>query len=110
MKRFKHALIAAWAAAAFGGSAAAKETIVIGDVSWEASHAVANVLKVVIESKLGAEVKIIPADQAAIFAAMGGLRVAGDDGACGLFEVAAEEGAEGGAVLEAGVVRSAYLE
>ena len=70
MKRFKHALIAAWAAAAFGGSAAAKETIVIGDVSWEASHAVANVLKVVIESKLGAEVKIIPADQAAIFAAM----------------------------------------
>jgi glycine betaine/proline transport system substrate-binding protein len=71
VKRFQHALIAAWAAALLGGNAAmAKETIVIGDVSWEASHAVSNVLKVVIESRLDADVKIIPADQAAIFAAM----------------------------------------
>ena len=70
MKRFQHALIAAWAAAILGGNAMAKETIVIGDVSWEASHAVSHVLKTVIENRLGADVKIIPADQAAIFAAM----------------------------------------
>jgi glycine betaine/proline transport system substrate-binding protein len=70
VRRFQHALMAAWAAALLGGNAMAKETIVIGDVSWEASHAVSNVLKVVIESRLGADVKIIPADQAAIFAAM----------------------------------------
>lgn len=70
MKSFKHALIAAWAAVTLVGPAAAKETVVIGDVNWEASHVVANVLKVVIESRLDADVKIVPADQAAIFASM----------------------------------------
>lgn len=52
------------------GSASAREAIVIGDVSWEGSHAISNVLKLVIEQKLDTDVKIIPADQAAIFAAM----------------------------------------
>ena len=70
MKSFKHALIAAWAAATLSGPVAAKETIVIGDVNWEASHVVSNVLKAVIESRLDADVKIVPADQAAIFASM----------------------------------------
>lgn len=53
-----------------GGAVKAKETIVIGDVSWDASHVISHVLKTVIEEKLDAQVKIIPADQAAIFAAM----------------------------------------
>lgn len=52
------------------GTASAKETIVIGDVSWEASRAISHVLKRVIEDNLDAKVQIIPADQAAIFAAM----------------------------------------
>jgi len=62
VKRFHRTLIAAWAAAALGCTATAKETVVIGDVNWEASHAVSNVLKTVIETRLGADVKIIPAD------------------------------------------------
>lgn len=71
MNLFQQALIAAWAAAALiSGQAQARETIVIGDVNWEASHVVSNVLKTVIEKRLGADVKIIPADQAAIFASM----------------------------------------
>jgi len=63
-------LIGACAAGCLAVSAHAKETIVIGDVSWDASHAISNVLKVVIEQKLDADVKIIPADQAPMFAAM----------------------------------------
>lgn len=68
MKRLT--ISAALVAACFSGSALARETVVVGDVSWEASHAISNVLKVIIEEKLDADVKIIPADQAAIFAAM----------------------------------------
>ena len=70
MKRFTFTVGAALVAASIAGSAMAKETIVIGDVSWEASHAISNVLKFIIETKLDADVKIIPADQAAIFASM----------------------------------------
>jgi glycine betaine/proline transport system substrate-binding protein len=47
----------------------ARETIVVGDVSWDASHAVSNVLKVIIEDKLGADVKIVPAEGMSPFAA-----------------------------------------
>ena len=70
MNRFTFTFTAALMAASFAGVASAKETVVIGDVSWEASHAISNVLKVIIESKLDADVKIIPLDQAALFAAM----------------------------------------
>jgi glycine betaine/proline transport system substrate-binding protein len=70
VNRFNFALTAALFAASFTEIAIARETVVIGDVSWAASHAISNVLKVVIESKLDADVKIVPADQAAIFAAM----------------------------------------
>lgn len=55
---------------ALPAAAIARETVVIGDVSWDGSHAISHVLKVVIEQKLDASVKIILADQAAIFAAM----------------------------------------
>lgn len=70
MKRFAYTVTAALVATCLAGNAQARETVVIGDVSWEASHAISNVLKVIIESKLDADVKIVPADQAAIFAAM----------------------------------------
>ncbi len=60
------------AAVALAASSAlqAKETITIGEVSWDASLAIENVLKVVMEENLGVEVQIIAADQAAIWAAM----------------------------------------
>lgn len=70
MMKLNYLLAGLMAAVCLAGPASAKETIVIGDVSWEASHAISNVLKLVIEQKLDADVKIIPADQAAIFAAM----------------------------------------
>lgn len=69
MKRILLALTAALAVAT-AAPAMAKEQIVIGEVSWDAARAISNVLKVVIEERLGADVKIIAADQAAIFAAM----------------------------------------
>jgi len=68
--KLKNVLAGAFVAGCLVTSASAEETIVIGDVSWDGSHAICNVLKVVIEQKLGAHVKIMPADQAAIFAAM----------------------------------------
>lgn len=68
--KLRNVLAGLLAAGCLATSAVAKETIVIGDVSWEASHAISNVLKVIIEQKLDANVKIIPADQAAVFAAM----------------------------------------
>lgn len=49
---------------------AAKETVVIGEVSWDASLAIENVLKVLMEKHLDVDVKIISADQAAIWSAM----------------------------------------
>lgn len=49
---------------------AAKETVVIGEVSWDASLAIENVLKNVMEKHLDVDVEIIAADQAAIWAAM----------------------------------------
>jgi len=48
----------------------AKETIVIGEVSWDASLAIENVLKTIMEENLNVDVEIIAADQAAIFSAM----------------------------------------
>ncbi|MEP0071080.1 MAG: glycine betaine ABC transporter substrate-binding protein [Marinomonas sp.] len=48
----------------------AKETIVIGEVSWDASLAIENVLKVIMEDKFNVDVEFIAADQAAIWAAM----------------------------------------
>lgn len=48
----------------------AKETIVIGEVSWDASLAIENVLKVIMEENLNVDVEIIAADQAAIWSAM----------------------------------------
>lgn len=51
-------------------AAQAKETIVIGEVTWDASLAIENVLKVVMEEHLDVDVEIIAADQAAIWAAM----------------------------------------
>lgn len=63
-------LIALFALAGLSCTTLAKETIVIGDVSWDASHVISQVLKTVAESKLDVKVKIIPADQAAIFSAM----------------------------------------
>lgn len=50
--------------------AQAKETITIGEVSWDASLAIENVLKAVMESHFDVDVNIIAADQAAIWAAM----------------------------------------
>ena len=60
------------AALVLGASSAAqaKETITIGEVSWDASLAIENVLKVVMEKNLDVNVEIIAADQAAIWAAM----------------------------------------
>ncbi|MGK0445822.1 MAG: glycine betaine/proline transport system substrate-binding protein [Bermanella sp.] len=48
----------------------AKETIVIGEVSWDASLAIENVLKVVMEKNFNVDVEIMSADQAAIWSAM----------------------------------------
>ncbi|MBY4675368.1 ABC transporter substrate-binding protein [Marinobacterium arenosum] len=55
---------------AAASSAQAKETIRIGEVSWDASLAIENVLKVVMEENLDVDVEIIAADQSAIWAAM----------------------------------------
>ena len=49
---------------------AAKETVVIGEVSWDASLAIENVLKIIMEQHLNVNVEIIAADQAAIWSAM----------------------------------------
>ncbi|MGR0278226.1 ABC transporter substrate-binding protein [Marinomonas dokdonensis] len=50
--------------------AVAKETIVIGEVSWDASIAIENILKVIMEENFDVDVEIIAADQAAIWSAM----------------------------------------
>ncbi|MFT5719720.1 MAG: glycine betaine/proline transport system substrate-binding protein [Motiliproteus sp.] len=49
---------------------AAKETIVIGEVSWDASLAIENVLKNVMEKHLDVNVEIMAVSQAAIWSAM----------------------------------------
>ncbi len=54
----------------FSQGLSAKETIVIGEVSWDASLAIENVLKSIIEDKFDVDVEIISADQAAIWSAM----------------------------------------
>ena len=54
----------------FAQGVAAKETVVIGEVSWDASLAIENVLKTVMEKHLDVDVEIISADQAAIWSAM----------------------------------------
>lgn len=51
-------------------TAVAKETVVIGEVSWDASLAIENVLKNIMEEHLNVDVEIISADQAAIWSAM----------------------------------------
>jgi len=51
-------------------AAQAKETITIGEVSWDASLAIENVLKTVMEEHFDVEVEFVAADQAAIWAAM----------------------------------------
>ncbi|MCX4029474.1 ABC transporter substrate-binding protein [Endozoicomonas sp. SM1973] len=50
--------------------AAAKDTIVIGEVSWDASLAIEQVLKQVMEKHLDVNVKIVATDQSAIWASM----------------------------------------
>jgi glycine betaine/proline transport system substrate-binding protein len=60
----------ALAFAGVAGSAAAAERIVIGELNWTGAIAVENVLKVVLEDYLDAEVEIIPADAPVMFAAM----------------------------------------
>ena len=57
---------------AFGatGMPAAKEKVVIAELSWDGGLAIAHVLKTIIETKLDGEVDLILADQPVILAAM----------------------------------------
>ena len=48
----------------------AKETIAIGDLSWDASHAIGHILKAVIETKLGADAKVVPGKKGDMFDGM----------------------------------------
>jgi glycine betaine/proline transport system substrate-binding protein len=51
-------------------SALAADEVVLGELSWDGSRAISYVLKEVIESRLGTEVRIVQAEPAVIFAAM----------------------------------------
>ncbi len=52
------------------GMPAAKEKVVIAELSWDGALAIAHVLKTIIETELNGEVDLILADQPVIFAAM----------------------------------------
>jgi glycine betaine/proline transport system substrate-binding protein len=47
-----------------------RERVVIGEVTWDGGLAIAHVLKIVLETKLGVEVELILADQPVILSAM----------------------------------------
>lgn len=65
------ALLAACAlSTTLAAPASAKTAVTIGELTWDEPRAVAAVLKAVLEQKLDAEVSLVAADQAAIFAAM----------------------------------------
>lgn len=52
------------------GIAGAKEKVVVGELNWTAAIAIQNILKVVIEDRLGADVEFVRGDSASIFAGM----------------------------------------
>ncbi len=49
---------------------ASSETIALGQRDWEGSRAITHVLKVILETRLGHQARIVPSDDATIFAAM----------------------------------------
>ena len=53
-----------------GGAVSAKEKVVIADMNWTGAIAIANVLKVIMEKYLDAEVEFTFADDTVVFAAM----------------------------------------
>ena len=53
-----------------GGAVAAKDKVVIADMNWTGAIAISNVLKVVMETYLDAEVEFILADDTVVFQAM----------------------------------------
>ena len=69
-KALKTVALAAALGLGLSQGAVAKEKVVIGEVSWDASLAIENVLKTVMERHLDVDVEIIAADQAAIWASM----------------------------------------
>lgn len=53
-----------------GNSALAAEKVNIGEPSWVGAKAIANVIKVVVEERIGGEANLVPGNNAAIFEAM----------------------------------------
>ena len=70
MNNFQRSMGVVLVTGLFSGNLIARETIVIGDQAWEGAHAISNVLKVVIEEKLDATVRIVNSDQNIVFAGM----------------------------------------
>jgi glycine betaine/proline transport system substrate-binding protein len=53
-----------------GAHASAKESITIGELSWDGARGIQSVLKLVMEERLGVDVKIVAVDQPLIFMSM----------------------------------------
>ena len=53
-----------------GGNALAAESVKIGAPNWTGAQAIANLIKVVVEDKIGAEAELVPGSNATIFQAM----------------------------------------
>ncbi|MCY6382065.1 glycine betaine ABC transporter substrate-binding protein [Hoeflea prorocentri] len=71
----KRLILAACFAATTSLSAhAASDTVMIGEPSWPGAKIIANLIKVVIEEKLGGQAELVPGTNPVIFAAMDGGR------------------------------------
>ncbi|WP_136659389.1 glycine betaine ABC transporter substrate-binding protein [Nitratireductor sp. XY-223] len=70
----KKLMLAALFAASTSLSAQAADTVMIGEPSWPGAKIIANLIKVVIEEKLGGEAELVPGTNPVIFAAMDGGR------------------------------------
>jgi glycine betaine/proline transport system substrate-binding protein len=70
MKRIALSLSALMAVGLMSGPALAAEQVSIGVPSWTGAQAIANLLKVVVEEKIGGQAKLVPGNNATIFQAM----------------------------------------
>ena len=72
----KRLILAACLAATTSLSAhAASDTVMIGEPSWPGAKIIANLIKVVIEEKLGGQAELVPGTNPVIFAAVPGTLV-----------------------------------
>jgi glycine betaine/proline transport system substrate-binding protein len=70
MKRIALSLSALMAVGVMSGPSLAAEQVSIGVPSWTGAQAIANLLKVVVEDKIGGQAKLVPGNNATIFQAM----------------------------------------